>query len=179
MKRFIALCVLAASIAWAAGPVPRPVKGFRIQQVAGNPIDLSQQKGRVVAIQFLYTTCGHCMATAKMLSKIQDDLGSKGLQVLGVAFNEEALANSAAITKFVSSNGITFPVGFALRQAVMSQLGLPVMSDFVVPQIMVIDRKGAIRAQSKPMGSAELQNEAYLREYLGNLLKESPRVAVK
>lgn len=42
----------------------------------------------------------------------------------------------------------------------------------MVPQIAIIDRKGVIRAQSLASGSSELQTEAYLRKYLGELLKE-------
>ena len=38
--------------------------------------------------------------------------------------------------------------------------------------IAIIDRKGAIRAQSAARGTVELQTEAYLRKYLGELLDE-------
>jgi len=42
----------------------------------------------------------------------------------------------------------------------------------VVPQVVIIDRKGVIRAQSEARGSANLTTESYLRTYLGDLLAE-------
>jgi hypothetical protein len=51
------------------------------------------------------------------------------------------------------------------------------MERFVVPQIVILDRNGVIRAQSEFMGSAELQDETYLRHFLGELLDEPVRTA--
>jgi len=45
---------------------------------------------------------------------------------------------------------------------------------FVVPQVLIIDRKGVIRAQSPPLGDANLQDEGYLRKMIEGLLKEAP-----
>ena len=44
---------------------------------------------------------------------------------------------------------------------------------FVVPQIVIIDRGGVIRAQSDFMGTSELQDEAYLRRFIGRLLEST------
>jgi hypothetical protein len=54
----------------------------------------------------------------------------------------------------------------------MSYLSLSDVERWVVPQIVIIDRKGVIRAQSAASGTADLQTEAYLRKYLGELLNE-------
>ena len=61
----------------------------------------------------------------------------------------------------------------------MSYLGISVMSRFVVPQVMVVDRKGIVRAQSELMGTAELQDEAYMRSFLEGLLKEESSTTSK
>jgi len=45
------------------------------------------------------------------------------------------------------------------------------MQRLAVPQILVIDRKGMVRAQSAPLGTAELQDETYMRTFLSGLLK--------
>jgi hypothetical protein len=42
---------------------------------------------------------------------------------------------------------------------------------FVVPQIVIVDRSGVIRAQSDFMGTSELQDETYLRRFIGGLLQ--------
>jgi peroxiredoxin len=164
------VCLIASAV--AAPPVPRLTKELTITDPSGNHLNLDSYKGKVVLVQFLYTNCIHCQATARLNSKLQNDLGSKGLQVLGAAFNEEALTEPGLIRSFISNNGVTFPVGAVSRETVLGYLGISVMTRFVVPQIVIIDRHGTIRAQSEPLGSPELQDEDHLREVLGELLKQ-------
>jgi peroxiredoxin len=158
---------------FAKPPVPRPAQDLKIMEPSGHPVSLTGYPGKVLLVQFLYTTCPHCMATAKVFTSLQKELGPQGLQVIGVAFNEEAEGDINLVQAFVDSNGIGFPIGLANRDAVLSYLGISVMSRFTVPQIMVIDRNGVIRAQSEILGSEELQDEARLRPLLESLLKES------
>jgi hypothetical protein len=125
-----------------------------------------------VLIQFLYTNCVHCQATARLNSKLQTDLAPQGLQVLGAAFNAPALAAPELIREFISTNAVTFPVGAVTRDNVFAFLGISVMADLRVPQIVILDRHGVIQVQSDPQGSAELQDENHLRAVLGDLLKQ-------
>jgi peroxiredoxin len=157
---------------FAMPPVPRPAKDFTVTQTAGQKITLSEHRGKVVLMQFLYTTCVHCQATARTFSKLEAELGPQGLQVVGIAFNEDALTGPGAVEGFVTANHVSFPVGTASRESVMGYLGLSVMERFVVPQIVVVDRKGNIRAQSEPLGTEQLQDEAYMRKFLQGLLQE-------
>jgi peroxiredoxin len=173
-RQLIAMLPIALTMgaAWAKQPVPRTASELMIEEPSGKKTQLSKQKGSVVLVQFLYTNCPHCQATAEVFSKLQKELGPRGLRVLGVAFNEEA--GPEGIREFVASHHVSFPVGAATRDTVMSYLGISVMSRFVVPQVMVVDRKGIVRAQSELMGTAELQDEAYMRSFLEGLLKEGP-----
>ena len=126
--------------------------------------------GGKLVVQFLYTTCVHCQATARMLSTLEREFGPRGLQVIGVAFNPEA-QRVDVIDDFVKTNHLAFPVGAATLDSALAYLRISVMERFVVPQIVVIDRRGMIRAQSQAQGSTELQDEAYLRRLLDGLLK--------
>jgi len=56
---------------------------------------------------------------------------------------------------------------------VVSYLGLSVLDRWVVPQVVILDKKGNIVAQSAATGTPELQDEAYLRNFLDKLVKES------
>lgn len=107
-----------------------------------------------------------------MLSRLQDEFAPRGLQILGIAFNPDAQERPAIVDEFLKSNNLAFPVGSASPETVLAYLGASVMERFVVPQIMIIDRHGTIRAQSELLGSAELQDESYLRSFLSGLLKE-------
>jgi peroxiredoxin len=150
-------------------PLPRKSPEFTIMSPAGKQVLISSFKGKVLVLPFMFTTCPHCQREAQMLTKLQNDFGARGLQVLGTVFND---ANGPMATQFMSEFGIGFPVGYASRDSVISYLSIPVMDRWVVPQVAVIDRKGNIVAQSASTGTPELQDEGYLRTLVEKLLKE-------
>ena len=161
----------------AAAPVPRPTKEFTIVLPSGKQALLSSYRGKVVMMAFMFTTCPHCQALSKVITKLQGELGPRGFQAVGAVFNDEVNtpnpeSNAQVTAAFVNQFQVGFPVGFAPRASVMSYLGLSDIERWVVPQIAIIDRKGVIRAQSASQGTADLQTEAYLRKYLGELLDE-------
>lgn len=155
--------------AFAMPPVPRKSAELTVTDAGGKPILLSSLKGKVVIVPFMFTTCPHCQTEAKMLTKLQREMGP-GVAVLGVAFNDGV--NAASVTQFVREFGVGFPVGYATRDTVVGWLGLSVMDRWVVPQVAVIDKKGNVVAQSLPTGSPELQDENNLRAMIAKLLKD-------
>ncbi|MEO5924955.1 MAG: TlpA disulfide reductase family protein [Bryobacteraceae bacterium] len=174
--RFLAGLILACSLQ-AAAPIPRPAPEFKIHEPSGKQTLLSAQKGKVTVVQFLFTWCQHCQATAQWLSKMQTELGPKGLEVYGVAFNDEILtkdtaANNKLVTAF--SQYASFPVGIVkTKEPVLSFLGLSVLEAYGVPQLVVIDRKGVIRAQTPPRpGAGSIVEEKVMRELVTKLLAE-------
>ncbi len=156
----------------AAPPALRPAGDFTVVDTSGKKVSVAESVGQVVLMQFLYTTCPHCQASARVFSKLQRELGPRGLRVIGVAFNEEVEGHPEVIRNFVQSNRLEFPVGVATRDAVVGYLGISVLSRFMVPQVLVIDRDGMIRAQSDPLGSPELMDETKVRALLESLLQE-------
>ena len=91
----IANLFLSLSMAWAKSPVPRTASELKVVEPSGKTTLLSKQKGQVVLVQFLYTNCQHCQATARLYSKLQKEFGSRGLRVYGVAFNDDVQSNPA------------------------------------------------------------------------------------
>jgi peroxiredoxin len=124
-----------------------------------------------VVLAFISTGCQHCQAMSMMYQKIYSDLKDKGFQMIDVAFVEPVSAQSVA--QFSRQFGITFPVGIGQRDSVLNYLGIPIMTiDWMVPQIVVIDKKGVIREQSQKKGTAELQENAHMRAFIDSLMKE-------
>jgi peroxiredoxin len=162
---FVALTVSAV----ATPPVPRKSPEFTVTDVSGKPILLSSLKGKIVVMPFMFTTCPHCQREAQMLTKLQQEFAARGVVMLGTVFND---ANGAMAAQFVKEFNIGFQVGYATRDAVVSYLGLSVLDRWVVPQVAIIDRKGNVVAQSAATGTPELQDEAYLRNFLDKLVKE-------
>src|ERR1700686_2844078 len=104
-----------------------------------------------------------------MMTRIHKDLGPRGFQPIDVAWNPNA---QALVPAFAKQFKLHFPVGYSDWDPIMNFLGVSVMDRPVVPLVVVIDRKGMIRAQSPPAGDANLQDEAKLRALIETLLKE-------
>lgn len=160
----------------AAAPVPRPAPAFTIQEPSGKQTSLASLKGKVVVVQFLFTTCGHCQETAMWLSRFESEMRGKGVAVYGVAFNDEVnskdTAKNQAVTKAFDSYA-KFPVGMASEDAVQRFLGLSVLDGYNVPQMVVIDKKGVIRAQTSARPKVgEVIQEPVLRDVVTKLLAE-------
>src|ERR1700759_2903627 len=107
--------LLASGLALqAAAPVPRPSKEFTIVLPSGKQQLLSSYHGKVVMMAFMFTTCPHCQALSKVITKLQSELGPQGFQAVGVTFNDEVNtpnpASNAQVTgAFVSQFQVGFP----------------------------------------------------------------------
>jgi thiol-disulfide isomerase/thioredoxin len=172
---FAAAAVLTVS-ALAMGPVPRPAPNLDFVDANGKHIMLSSYRGKVVVIQFLLTTCSHCQAFSGVLSKMQAELGPRGFQALGVAWNameDPKVPAAQAVRDYASKYANnSFPVGYDAHDPILAFLGDSVLDRLGFPQVVVVDKKGVIRAQSEPPGTSALQDENYLTMFVDNLLKE-------
>ena len=159
---------------YAAPPVPRPSGELNITDPAGKHILLSQYKGKVVLIQFLLTTCPHCQAMSRMVTTLQQQYGPRGFQAIGAAVNT---ADAALIKGYVDEQHVGFPVGAVPYEIASTYLGVNQRLSF--PQVVIIDRKGQIQAQSDPDGTEELQTQAYLSKFIEKLLGAPAAAATK
>ena len=163
---FVALTVSA----FATPPVLRKSPEFTVTDPAGKQTLVSSLKGKIVVMPFMFTTCPHCQRYAQELTQLQKEFGPRGVVFLGTVFND---ANGAMAAQFVKEFNVGFPVGYATRDQVVSYLGLSVLDRWVVPQVAILDKQGNIVAQSAATGSPELQDQAYLRNFLDKLVKGS------
>lgn len=165
------LCVSQA-FSWAEDPmpkVPRPAPELAITLPSGQQVLLSNYRGKVVILECLYTTCPHCMHEAQLLSKLQNEYGPRGLQVLGVAYNP---MSGMYVPDFIKQNNVTFPVGSLDRDSVLNFLFQDTSAMAYVPQVAVIDKKGVIRDQTPVKSDVRFQNEAELRSMIEKYLTE-------
>jgi cytochrome oxidase Cu insertion factor (SCO1/SenC/PrrC family) len=161
----------------AQPPVPRKAPELTIIEPSGKQTLLSSYKGKVIALAFILTTCPHCQAECGVLTKLQGELGSKGFQPLAVAIND---SNGTLVPGFMQTYHPSFPVGYLPnRQTVVDYLQLNDKELWNVPQVVLIDRKGMIVAQSAPKGSEELQLEDSLRKKIADLLDTSKMTSKK
>jgi peroxiredoxin len=173
-KLFLMLgLVLGAWLLAGAAPVPRKAPAFTFIGPAGQQTPLASFKGKVVAIEFLLTDCPHCWRLAQTLNKLQQELGPRGLQALGIALDKDLTAPRAS--DFAAKAAVSFPIGAATADQVDAFLGREAGERFRVPQLVVIDRAGVIRAQSHAIHEVSLEDEAHLRKLIADLLREETR----
>jgi thiol-disulfide isomerase/thioredoxin len=173
----IILAVLTVS-SMAAPPtrVPRKSPEFTVYEPSGKTTMLSSFKGKVVVIEFLFIKSPHCLRVAQTLNKLQKELGPRGFQPVAVAFPAPGSdANGQSVTSMVNYFKLTYPVGYTNPDNVDKYLGRAKEDVLNIPQLVVIDRAGMIRAQSgsRP-GNPRLENEDSLRALLDELLNENP-----
>lgn len=152
-----------------AAQIPRPAPELIVRLVNGQQLLLSQYRGKVVAVEFLYTTCPHCQNCSAVLNRMFKEYQPRGFQVLGVAFNEMA---TLLVPDYIGQLQLSFPVGVGLREEAVSFLQHPPMEILYVPQLVFIDRKGVIRAQYRGRDDFFLNEEANMRAQIESLLKE-------
>lgn len=181
------LCSLASILLFtnmvfaADAPAPRKAPELAFHLPGQGEKLLSQYRGKVVAIEFILTTCPHCQAAAKMNSKFQKDYGARGFQMLDLAINayDNGGTDQTApelVGYFAKTYGAEFPVGWVNRDQMTSFMNFSVMDRTVVPQIVLIDRKGYIHEQTPASGGPEwdkVMNEDSLKAHIEELLASS------
>ena len=161
---------LAASSLLAQAQVLRKSPEFSIIKPPNEEeILLSSYKGKVVVLEFLFVGSPHCLQLAGMLNTLQGDLGPRGFQAVAIAFGPHS--DASMIGHVATRLGLNYPMGHSTTDKVDAYLGRTGDDKFKIPQMIVIDRKGFIRAATDK-GDPSLEHEAWLRTYLDTLLRE-------
>lgn len=160
----------------AAPPVLRQSPDFTITAPSGKIDQLSSYLGKVVVIEFFFIRSPKCLHLAQTMNKLHSELGPRGFQPVAIAFGPEA--DAALVAQMVQYFKLSYPVGYASADDVDNYLVRQENEVLNIPQVVVIDRAGAIRAQSGGKGGdPKLENEDSLRKLIDGLLKECAAVS--
>ncbi len=175
MKRILAALALAAMTAFPA-ELPRKSPEYVIEMLDGKDQLLSKYRGKVCVVEFFNPSCSHCQNTARILTKLNQELGAKGFQPIAIAAD---LQHKPGIPQFISQFGITFPVGFTSSEKAIAYLQHSVMAPFMVPQLVFIDKQGMIRAQHVGGDALFQDEENNIRKKVLELLAAPPLAVSK
>jgi len=181
MQKLTAILLVPALASFALGaptaPFLRKSPELTIYEPSGRQTLLSTFKGKVVAIEFFFIRSPKCLILANTMNKLNQELGPRGFQPVAIAFPAPGSdANGRLVTEVVDYFKLTYPVGYSDKESVDQYLGRSGLELLRIPQVVVIDRQGMIRAQSGGRdGNVQLENESYLRALLEDLLKEGPQ----
>jgi peroxiredoxin len=152
-----------------AAKIPRPAPEFVFETASGEKVALSQFKGKVLAVEFLLTTCVHCKRTSKVMQKLYNEYNGKGFQAIGIAFNDGA---KSMLSGYALETGATYTLGVGNRDRVIDFMQHPVMLTMWTPQLVMIDKNGQIRAQFQGTDDFFKNEEANMRQWIETLIKE-------
>jgi thiol-disulfide isomerase/thioredoxin len=150
---FFAFCATLASPAFAqeaaraeadsanSGAVIRFVRNpdqapdFKLDDLDGKPLTLAASHGKVILLNFWATWCGPCRAEIPDLIELQKKYGDK-LQIIGLDVDDD---DSTEVKKFVTANGINYPIGMATNEIRMQYGGVAAL-----PTSFVLDSEGRV-----------------------------------
>ena len=165
------LACVAFAAAQAAGPEALPIirkaPQLTFKLPGGGQKTLAQYAGKVIALEFIETTCPHCQAASHVMTKLQQELGARGFQAIDLAINTTA---DTDISSFKLTQQTDFLVGFIDPYQMMAFMGISPGTRFVVPQLVLIDRTGNIRLSTPPTYEEEVTKEDNLRPKVITLL---------
>ena len=165
----IFLCATSALTALAAEP-PRPSPPLTIERLGAPSLELSQYRGKVVALAFIFTTCSHCQDLTRTLGPLSREYALRGVQVLECAFNDDAKPTMA---EFLKNLQPAFPVGWISRAAAMTYMQRSILDTrpLYVPHMVFLDRSGIVRAEYPGESDFMKDPATNIRAELERLLK--------
>ena len=122
----------ANAIVMKASPAP----DFTLESLDGKSVRLSDLRGKAVLLNFWATWCGPCKIETPWLVELQNQYGSQGLQVIGVAMDD---SGKDEIAKFAKDMGVNYPVLLGKEAVGDAYGGVPAL-----PESFFIGRDGKI-----------------------------------
>ena len=132
---FLAVLVLFP-IAVTLGQESQP-KELTLKDIEGRDVRLNDYRGKVVLVNFWATWCPPCRKEIPDLIKLQRDYKSRGLQVIGVTYPPEDLAE---VRKFVQEAKVNYPIAVGTKETKSL-----FSSSEALPLTIVIGKDGRVR----------------------------------
>lgn len=119
----------------SAAAVAEPAPAIQGRTLDGNTVALSDYRGKIVVVNLWASWCGPCRSEQPELERAWRDFKGKGVQFLGVAVRDQAVAARAFLDEF----GVTYPSLFDPSSELAAKFKIQVM-----PSTLLIDPNGRI-----------------------------------
>jgi thiol-disulfide isomerase/thioredoxin len=113
-----------------------PAPDFSLESIDGKTMHLSDLRGKAVLLNFWATWCGPCKIEMPWFVELQNQYGSQGLQIVGVAMDD---ASKEDISKFAKDMGVNYPILIGKESVGDQYGGVPAL-----PESFLIGRDGKV-----------------------------------
>lgn len=124
---------------------------FRFKNLEGKPVSLSDEyyNNKVIIVQLMGTWCPNCMDETKFLSDFYDQYKSKGVEVIGLAFERTPDFSKAVsnLTRLKTRFQVKYPLLITEKTGKdQASAALPMLNAIMAfPTTIYIDKKGSVR----------------------------------
>ncbi len=123
----------------AEGPeVGKLAPDFQLENLEGQPISLSDLRGKPVLLNFWATWCPPCRAEMPYLQQLYEEWSDKGLEVLAIDIGE----SPSKVKEFLQSQGLSLPVLLDAKENVAREYNIT-----GIPTTFFIDKDGTIQVK--------------------------------
>ncbi|MCC7174101.1 MAG: TlpA family protein disulfide reductase [Bryobacterales bacterium] len=148
----------------ATDPAARPKSPpLSVRTLDGETLEVANQRGKVVLVDVMSTTCPSCKLASEGIQRIFQQLGGKGFLPVAVAVDQQA---AGVLAFYRNVYRLTFPVGTCSRDEILAYLQLPAGKPLMVPTLVLIDKRGRISA-TQVGWTGEQELSAAVRALLG------------
>jgi peroxiredoxin len=125
-----------SDVSFSGITISKPAPDFTLETVSGQSMRLSDLRGKAVLLNFWATWCAPCKIEMPWFVELQNEYGSQGLQIVGVAMDDSSKED---IAKFAKDMGVNYPVLMGKEAVGEEYGGVPAL-----PESFFIGRDGKI-----------------------------------
>ncbi|HEY7464381.1 MAG TPA: TlpA disulfide reductase family protein [Candidatus Limnocylindria bacterium] len=111
---------------------------FALADLDGNPVRLSDLRGKAVIVNFWASWCAPCVEEFPLLQEAADRHGPQEVAVVGIVFRDSSEAARGFMTRFDAR----WPAAMDPGEAVAQEFGI-----YGPPETFFIDRQGVVRGR--------------------------------
>ncbi|PKI14347.1 TlpA family protein disulfide reductase [Colwellia sp. 12G3] len=116
--------------------IGQPAPDFTLKSMAGANLKLTEQRGKIIVINFWASWCGPCRTEMPVLQKFYDKYQDLGVSVWGVNVEQENQAGR----DFLADLNLSFPILFDASNTISAMYQVEAM-----PTTIIVDRDGLVR----------------------------------